>query len=424
MEMVYLRKNISTMNFYENEGIRGEYNKFCFKIMVDGNINRDFRLISKTDLGTLMHEYIHYIQHISTVFGLMNGSLFHETMYNLKNEILNSETIQIPFRFKMNHKIEKANESFKRVKGDSTKITISEYSNYIISTSRSESIQIEFMTNKNQAKVIKVGSLHIKEGMSVICQRLIDEHASHDINPYGIVELICQRLNPNLLKDPIKIIALCQLALNSKNCAYHFYELVILSQDDPELDSNQLYKKYLKSANEFTYMKTKKTLKEMQLIALNRFETSLKKNIHTELQYIPKVINNIKKIFTDETCPLIEVLSSSELSNEGKLASLMDIYGITIIDSVKNESLIYPNNDSDNIPNEFIVLEAQNVVYRNLLSNDKNKPCPYFRRCSRKNDLCWDEPWSNTNNCIYTTIGNLLDLPNKIERGNLSTKLN
>lgn len=44
--------------------LRGFYRTGCFHIYLAGSFEKDLSLLSQKDLGTFLHEYIHFLQNI------------------------------------------------------------------------------------------------------------------------------------------------------------------------------------------------------------------------------------------------------------------------------------------------------------------------------------------------------------------------
>lgn len=81
------------MELFENI-LTGEksskYKTNHFHMFVDDDVSiPDVENMSDDAFGTLIHEYVHYIQHITTLFGIRTCSMFHKIsiLYRASNPI-------------------------------------------------------------------------------------------------------------------------------------------------------------------------------------------------------------------------------------------------------------------------------------------------------------------------------------------------
>lgn len=90
--------------FFYHHGIkklgRGFYSNVFFHIFINGSFDSDLEKIqSLTDAGTAVHEYIHYIQNIGTLWGLYESIARYEHLLEFKEAITKADNISRPFSF-------------------------------------------------------------------------------------------------------------------------------------------------------------------------------------------------------------------------------------------------------------------------------------------------------------------------------------
>ena len=83
------------MNDNEYE-LRGFYKPHFFSIFLNGEFDIEFQNLQKNDLGTFVHEYTHYLQNITTIFGLKNSILYFHHLYEVKKHINESKNLTVP----------------------------------------------------------------------------------------------------------------------------------------------------------------------------------------------------------------------------------------------------------------------------------------------------------------------------------------
>jgi hypothetical protein len=236
------------MNEYE---IRGFYRPHFFSIYLNGSFDIEFQNLSQEDLGTFVHEYTHYLQNVTTIFGLKNSIFFFNYLYQVKKYINKSNELTIPLQnipfsqVIMNGKsvfdkyygtVESSNPNY-----DSIKIILKKISK---NGSSYTTVNFNFIKDDRVVKEIELGNLSVKEGMARLVQLHYDTKAHHPTIPYKCVELLAEIVNPEILADKRKLIALCLVALNSQNCALTLYKLLNEVKAQPELNGLEIYKKF------------------------------------------------------------------------------------------------------------------------------------------------------------------------------------
>lgn len=76
--MTELENNLRIDDLLE---LRGSYATSFYKIYLNGSYNPDISQMTQKDQGTLLHEYIHFIQNVSTVWGMYLSMYIYSEMY-------------------------------------------------------------------------------------------------------------------------------------------------------------------------------------------------------------------------------------------------------------------------------------------------------------------------------------------------------
>ncbi|WP_146090639.1 hypothetical protein [Aureitalea marina] len=93
--------------------IRGFYRPHFLSIFINGEFDVDLEKMSQKDLGTFVHEYTHYLQNISTVFGLRNSVYFFRYLFEVKQFVHQNQSINIPLKeFEISKALEEGKERF------------------------------------------------------------------------------------------------------------------------------------------------------------------------------------------------------------------------------------------------------------------------------------------------------------------------
>lgn len=411
------------MNENEYE-LRGFYKPHFFSIFLNGSFDKEFEKLSREDLGTFIHEYTHYLQNITTVFGLKNSLLFFRYLFELKKHIHDSKELTVPIKeIPISKGLSIGKTIFNRYYG--TKKSFSpEYDNIKLYTkeipdtdSTYKMVYFDLVKEGKITETIKLGNLCIKEGMARLCQLIYDEHVEHPTFPYKSVELICKILNPELLKDKRKLISLCVLSLNSQNCAMTLYELLIEVRTVPNLNGLEIYQKYI-TERWIVHKEKKITTQDFLLSTIDEFKNILSLSVYTKLYHFDKMFENIINSVKSNNSPLLEILYS-KIDNNDKLKTLIDFYGIPHI-RTKNGYEYYPlGSEEDNPALEFLDLLGQSIVLERVLNFNNDTICPQFVQCQKaKDDItdehCFENQWLRTKPCAFKAVSDNWKLNEKI----------
>lgn len=417
------------MNDNEYE-LRGFYKPHFFSIFLNGEFDIEFQNLKKNDLGTFVHEYTHYLQNITTIFGLKNSIFYFHYLYEVKKHINESQQLTVPIKeIPFSNDILQGKAIFNRYYG--TKKSFSpEYDDikfYIkeeVDNGRKYKIVcFDLVKGNKHIETIELGNLCVKEGMARLCQLNYDDQVSHPTFPYKSVELLCDILNPELLKDRRKLIALCILALNSQNSALTLYELLIEVRTEPELNGIEIYEKYIVE-RWIVHNEEKISIQDFLLTTINEFKRTLEGSINTELYHFKKMFENIIQSVKTNTSPLLELLYS-EIDNNDKLKTLIDFYGIPHIRTISGYEF-YPlgsREGSENNPAlEFLDLLGQSTVIERILGYNNDTICSLYPQCQRAlenitDEHCFETQWLRENSCPFKIISDNWELNEKINCG-------
>lgn len=203
--------------------LRGSYLTSFYSIYLNGKYNEDISKMSQNDQGTLLHEYIHYLQNISTPFGMYMSMTSYSFMYQSLHDIIVNDTIHIPVNPILSKQSVASWKKLTAVLGTSNLdrcqfIDWSKEIRVLLDTKDVEGSKIEkaifkvALTDGTQVD-LEIGAIIVMETMSALYQSLIDPNASHPDIPYNIIMKYCQKYYPRLASDSRKLICLCYASL-------------------------------------------------------------------------------------------------------------------------------------------------------------------------------------------------------------------
>ncbi len=401
---------------------RGFYKPSFFSIFINGGFDMNFENMIQKDLGTFVHEYIHYLQNITTIFGLRNSIFYFSYLFEVKKYLYENSNIKLPLKdIPFSEHILKGQAVFKKYHGEINnpnpyydKTTIS-LKNVDKQDKSDKIVNINLYVNEVKTEEVVIGNLSIKEGMARLYQLIYDPDVEHPTFPYKSVEILCETLNPELLEDKRKLIALCILALNSQNSAYTLYQLLIEVRAHNELEGRDIYAKYM---NERWIVNSGKkiSIQKFLIDSIKKFKEKLNGSIFSELNHFNKIFQNMEDAIELGINPLIEVLYEIDATPVERLKSLVDFYGIPHIRTI-NGFVYYPKGEKDAPAMEYVELLGQRVVLERVFGF-QGEICSQLSQCALAetemiDENCYSTQWKRETPCEFKVVSDFWELNKK-----------
>lgn len=407
--------------------LRGEYRTSFFQIYLNGDFNTDLSLMRQRDLGTFVHEYIHYLQNITTPFGLMYSEYWHSIFLNVKVHIINSKSIILPIQLPFNDVYSRSKTRFNLGLGSSDKYNTINRSNIKISpsvvqigTQRAPKNEIQIEVFGYGLKTITLGAFHIKEGMARLYQSFFDStvKANGGDVPYNFVEIIANKLYPEIGKDTKMLICICFASLFSQYPGDSFLDLLGYANDHPGISGLGILE-YINSQKWIIEKGESYYNSEYMKFSISRFKKKLSSNLVAEMDTLDTVLNRVEALSTKNYYPLLEAMYYKDFPSPEIFSEIVGVYGYPYIQA--NNGYFFPqttkgesDESMDKSSDDILELIAQNAILTTLCWR---KPCPLQYMCMENdwvNDCCDKSPWLHSE-CPYTLASKYLDLKNKIK---------
>ena len=209
----------------------GYYTPAFFHINV--GTNASFSRFSDMDFSVYLHEYIHFIQDTTTIYGLNNMFVYSEYLRFAIDQVYSSKNkrFDIPIlptdenkeNVYLNMKIQNLtngdSSEIRKVKAIISINIESEPTGVIGSSVDSiESVFVECIDDKDNDYFLSFGALSIMENMAYLMEQMIctDYSRSPDY-PYSFAEKIVNKIYPEFGMDRLNVLALCDLSLQCSN---------------------------------------------------------------------------------------------------------------------------------------------------------------------------------------------------------------
>lgn len=392
-----------------NNELMGEYLPSFF--FIDLNTNNpldDLNTLSKKDKSTLFHEYVHFMQDLTTTFGLTN--VIHTVeVQKAKNSVIINSSIKNRFKVPLDFSHYKSTDEYDNLHemfyGDFesdfnsnsfiTRVTLNR--NNIIPNHETKSyVEVEYITNGITSR-FSFGAIQIMESMAFLIENSLFGNVSCPVYPYHIVERLVDFLYPELSKTDALLVALCDYSLMAPDPGRFFIEFMSKIKELDIIEINGAYdllKKYTFTSSE------NEQLTVFQLFE-SRSELALKsmKDYFT-IDYFQSINNWLNTIFLDFNTFKLEnfnfwyefIALPNKDERIDKFIQLTKQFGFPLI-SNSNGNIAFSHHSE--FPENLLALKAINEV-SNVISGF-SKECGMQKICSCTepditNEQCL-QPW-------------------------------
>ncbi|WP_144214139.1 hypothetical protein [Flavobacterium anhuiense] len=221
----------------------GFYRPSFFKMQVNRTENLDdINQLSDITSAVYLHEYVHFIQDISTTFGLMNISTVVDYIKYVNQSSINgsSRTFRVPVnpRPSPNDEVyfnKNLNKKYIGSVDDIASAAITGVNKTISSVTLKtgnqniDTVTIDYTDKAGKLHYHQFGSHCIIESMAYLVENSIYPNLipSAPDFPYRSAEKVVDFEYPVLFNDPLNILALCDISLMSFNPGDFFYSMLL-----------------------------------------------------------------------------------------------------------------------------------------------------------------------------------------------------
>lgn len=408
--------------------LRGYYKPSFFYIFLEGSFNIDVGLLSPKDRGTLVHEYIHYIQNISTYWGLYSSIVRYHELMEFKSYLIATDNIEIPIKLEYSEtlkvKIDRVifgNGRSNFPYGKSWNIDLSK--NIEIEKNRLnlhghnvEKIVLTAHFDDGRVEPIDLGAHIIKESMAALYQSLVDVDAKHSDIPYNLVQILCNQHFPNISNDIEKLICICYTSLFSMSPGSELISLMEWASKNPHLDGMTIFTEFVDTTTIIDRHGERHKIEQYFDTLIDGFKDSLATNLQADLDYIERVLDRIR--LSNRSVPYLTVLYDSNGLSVENINALVGHFGIPYIQTLNN-GYHFPQSTKtgaaeDESSVDVMELIAQETMF-SYMTRPRDKMCPLYYMCSGTiydKDGCFGAPWEDPQ-CSFTIVSSPFSLNEK-----------
>lgn len=426
-----LVEHLTSLGIDQNEflnDIKGSYQPGFMQIRLKESYNGNLEELSISELGTFLHEYIHYLQNVSTPWGLFSSMVMYNRMVDTYSYIQSTtETIHLPLNISYSKPLENKAKILSLGNGDNP--LLNNFCNEIdrnkpiiwkrhretVGDKKLETVSLTIHTADGSTREVRLGAYIIKESMAALYQMQIDSSASHrkcDL-PYNLIKIMAEQKFPQIAEDDVKLITICYISLFSLSPAVTLIEQLDFANQHPCYSAKDLFDLFMNESTIKINDKQNIPITDFFDDLIEKFKIILSKAIQVKLDYINEILNRIKP--SKGFVPILSILYSGTLTVD-KIKTLVDFLGMPYIYTDMGESHYPKSVENENeASNDMIALIGHSSLFNYLVSPNVHKCCPLKIICMKENvekEECFEKPWAGKV-CPMTIMGELLELENK-----------
>ena len=395
--------------------IRGYYYTSFYSIYLNGTYDADLSRMTQKDQGTLLHEYIHFLQNISTPWGIRLSSYIYSCMSDTLRKLMEQDEVTIPVKIQVDWTISQQIGSAWGTSKLTTPHAFIDWNKRIglfIKEIEIKGIKYEIPVftvtlNTGETEDLEIGGLVVMETMSSLYQSLIDPNASHPDVPYNLIAKFCQQYYPVLAADTRKLICLCYISLFSTFPGAKLIDLIKQHGND-NFDGYQVFQEFVQN--------TPGIVGAVDSL-IERFKQLLKGMLRSNLDYLATVFDPVR--LSSEWIPVVTALYDKEPFDLGHFQTMISQIGMPYLHTSCGQ-YSFPNGiGKDNASLDLIELIGLQTVYH-YFRTPKGRECEcelsYMCRGENKYDetRCKKIPWSRDVQCPFSAVASWFGLDKKV----------
>jgi hypothetical protein len=369
--------------------------------------------------STFLHEYVHFLQDITSTHGLLNFIHAIEHLRNANKQVTDdaSADFSIPliltndFNWETNRKLKEIYRGRETPGRDRVKSIC--YLSYTASTEQIPAhggasivvpkYQIKYYDNGAHTEMTcHFGSIHIKEYMAHAVQKQFAPDTINDDLPYFLAELIVKKEVPKLAENPAFIIALCDASLMNYHSAQLFFQTIerMKTSDWTPTDIESVYAftyKDLKPENcdSFDALFARTTE-----IVVDQFRDALKDDIYKDnVQWFEELIVKAKDLRLSQRGFFTKLVSSSGTVSP-TFAQIINDLGIPFTTNAESKGYFIPPDKLKHLVIQPFYPKVFQAISKTFSGYSDCSLYPFCEAAGEENitnEDCKSKPWKRVN---------------------------
>ena len=393
---------------------------YHFHIYIEGDMELPLEANNAHMKGVFMHEYIHYIQHLTTLCGVMLSRMHNMLFCNYRAYFADYNEIPIPLTWRMvSPEMQQFFDSFDKTKGNRTyrnRLDEIRVSQDEINSARKEGRAVRLdtyneETNQWTKKDLNFGYYAIIESMADLIQRIYEPEVNHDAVPYLIVQKLCKAYYPEVADDSNMMIALCTCALMSSNPGIGFFKAAEFAKTRRGLNGAELYHAFVAESTITLKNNTTTTIVQWFERQFTDYDRTLEQALGVADYYREAFESALRYAQSGENL-LLMLLYDESVTPDQYFDYLKNAYGTPYIEAY-NQTFC-PGRES--MPMDVVAAVGLELLFKGLSCNN-NTNCPRIDSCTRQAINSYDcingNQWYREQQCPFKAAMHFFGLEGK-----------
>ena len=396
------------------DGELGFYAPSTFYMHVDvdneGKDALDLNALTATQRSTFFHEYIHFIQDISTFSGLNDNYVRGEYLACAINEIYNNPKLKLPIASPTGNLIAVNEEYNDIVSGDvdldDDDSTVNDI-NVVIKKQQEAMapdvdlpvVMLDTIDARGEHHDYEFGYIAIMESMAFLVEQYVYPNDLEDspVYPYHLASIIADKKHPDFGKNKLNLIALCDICLLSGLPGYNFLNYLEtfkqLGLNTPHAVYDWFYT-YHPECISGTFNAYRSLMYDVERKSHEHFQTDGRNEEYNKVnKWIEITFGKARHFRENDRYYLIDCIEKGETG----LNQIYEDFGTPLIMDSRHYFYLY-NKEIAELPlGHFMAIEQLYMV----LIGEQTECTPSIDLCSKSNiptdKRCMNEPWKHCN---------------------------
>lgn len=409
------------MDFYKHFGNAGEYYPAFFemKLKIDGEL--DLNSCSDMEFALFFHEYIHFLQDITTSYGLTRCYSYGEYVNSTVNDIITKPkgSIHVPYLYDDNRdNIMLGDYLVNITQGDSSEESYVDRLNNVniewdtidelpYEHEHLKSLKMPLLTADGDV-MLAIGATCLNESIAYILQRFITVDNGHLPDyPYSAAEIIVNKIYPAFGENVLNVLALADCCLMFSNPGEIFFKMILQMKD----------KEYIPAKPHDIYFHLKEAKIGIEDTITDPFEhfgvlvEEVRKKLksyfnnpeHPEMhepyhQWVDTILDYSKKLRLERPAFLLDIFYDGRARRNATLAEIIRSIGTPLMRNKRQDYFtIKPNGQTG-----YSVEINKSVKQIYSILHEAKFQCELFPWCNNSDispdeKVCLHRPWERCN---------------------------
>ena len=393
--------------------LRGQYTTSFYSIYLNGFYDADISKMSKRDQGTLLHEYIHYLQNISTLWGIYQSMTIYSLMHQSLHEVIANDPVTIPVSPNFEAQTISSYKKMKTLLGtrslergkyiDWTKDIKVNFSQVDVDGTTVEKVSCEVFLMNGGKEIIDLGATIVKETMAALYQSLVDPNSSHPDIPYNIILKYCQKYYPKLAADTRKLICLCYASLFTLCPGAQLMRLIRDYGNRDDIDGHTAFYQFVDTYDAGKKKDgTSRTLMEYVDEMIDKFKKMLSGILISNLDFLNVIFEPVR--LSEKWVPVVSALYDKNTFSLDHLKIMFQQIGLPYLHTSKQQ-YSFPNGyGKTDASTDLVELIASQAIYTYFRGDSECRLSYMCKGDKYSEDHCKNHPWSQEIECPFSVV--------------------